>query len=240
LSPFSNDSTAPAEVPTELHPHDRVPEWLRRTQERLIDAWPTSRRRQVGAVIALVAVVVGTVLAASHLLRFVVQSLDAVAYLGLFAVNWIGAGGLLVPIPGTRIAGWLMIIQQGGSLEPLFAGVVGGLAMTIGQTSVYVAARTGASRASRHHEAAAASGSRRARAEQRVNELIREHGSATILGLSLLPNPLTTLATVSAGAMGMGFRRFLIATFAGRMTLALVLAYLGNAIVETFFPGLQR
>jgi membrane protein DedA with SNARE-associated domain len=213
---------------------------LRASQARLIEVWPTSRRRQVGAVVAVVAIVVGTVLAASDLLRLVVQALGVFAYVGLFAVNWIGAGGLLVPIPGTRIAGWLMIIQQGGSLEPLFAGVVGGLAMTIGQTSVYVAARGGASRASHHHQAAAGSESRRARAEQRVTELIREHGFATILGLSLLPNPLTTLATVSAGAMGMGFRRFLIATFVGRMTLALVLAYLGNAIVETFFPGLVR
>jgi membrane protein DedA with SNARE-associated domain len=240
LDPSSNDSTAPAEVPAELHPHDRIPEWLRRAQERLLGIWPTSRRRQVGAVVAVVAVFVATLLAASRLLDFVFGSLDVVAYLGLFAVNWIGAGGLLVPIPGTRIAGWLMIIQQGGALEPLFAGVVGGLAMTIGQVSVYIAARSGANRASHHHPEAASSGSRRARAEERVNELIRKHGFATILGLSLVPNPLTTLATVSAGAMGMGFRRFVIATFVGRMTLALVLAYLGNAIVEAFFPGLER
>jgi membrane protein DedA with SNARE-associated domain len=214
---------------------------LRDAQARLLEIWPTSRRRQVGAVMAVGAVFLGTILATSHLLRFVLQAFDVFAYLGLFAINWIGAGGLLVPIPGTRIAGWLMIIQQGGSLEPLFAGVVGGVAMTIGQVSVYVAARSGASRATSHgHHESAQPESRRARATQRVEELIREHGFATILGLSLIPNPLTTLATVSAGAMGMGFHRFLIGTFAGRMTLALVLAYLGNAIVETFFPGLQR
>jgi hypothetical protein len=40
-----------------------------------------------------------------------------------------------------------MIIQQGASLEPLSAGVVAGVAMTLGQMSVYVAARSGASHA---------------------------------------------------------------------------------------------
>jgi membrane protein DedA with SNARE-associated domain len=191
----------------------------------------------VGAVLSIVAVFLGTVIAASKLLRFVLESLDLVAYLGLFVVNFIGAGGLLVPIPGTRIAGWLMIIQQGGSLEPLTAGFIGGLAMTLGQVSVYTAARTGAGRASSLQAEPASPTSRRARAMEWVRSLIRAHGFVTILGLSIVPTPLTTLATVTAGAMGMGFRRFSIASLAGRMILAFALAYLGNAIVDAVFPG---
>jgi membrane protein DedA with SNARE-associated domain len=236
---------APAELATvgpatatELHPHDRVPESLRRVQERLLSLWPTSRRRQAGAVVAIVAVLVATAIAASHLLRFVLQGLDLFAYLGLFVVNWIGAGGLLVPIPGIRIAGWLMIIQQGGSLDPLAAGLVGGLAMALGQISFYAAARTSAGRASAHHTESLGRRKRLAAAKDRVEDLVRRHGFATILGLSLVPNPLTTLACASAGALGMGFRRFAAATLVGRVVLGLVLAYLGQAIFEFLFPSL--
>lgn len=43
----------------------------------------------------------------------------------------------------------------------------------------------------------------------------------TIYTLSIFPNPLTTFATITAGSMGMGFREFLVANFAGHVNLAL-------------------
>ena len=174
--------------------------------------------------------------------------LDVFAYLGLFVVNWVGAGGLLVPIPGARIVGWLMIVQQGAAFDPLVAGLVGGLAMAIGQVSYYVAANAGAHRTRPAGNAPAKpsmlvrvlGADRAAHLKERVVWLITNHGFATVLALSLVPNPLTTFACITAGAVGMGFRRFVSATFIGRVTLGLVLAYIGQGLFDAIGGLLPR
>jgi predicted ABC-type transport system involved in lysophospholipase L1 biosynthesis ATPase subunit len=71
---------------------------------------------------------------------------------------------------------------------------------------------------------------------RRVTELLARHGFATISLLSLIPNPLTPFACGTAGAMGMGFRRFVLASLLGRIALGLLLAYLGESIVNWIDP----
>ena len=117
---------------------------------RLAARWPTSRRRQVVTIVALMAIILATFLASSRLLRFVFQGLDILAYVALFVACWIGAGGGLVPIPGVRVVSWLMIIQQGAALDPVIVAVVAAFAMVLGQTSYFLATRATQHRIAEH------------------------------------------------------------------------------------------
>jgi membrane protein DedA with SNARE-associated domain len=117
---------------------------------RILARWPTSRRRRIATSLALVAILVATIVASSRLLRLLYQELDILAYAGLFAACWVGAGGALVPIPGVRPISWFMIVQQGAALDPVVVALVAASAMALGQTSYFLAARAARRRALGH------------------------------------------------------------------------------------------
>jgi membrane protein DedA with SNARE-associated domain len=234
-------------VASPARPEDEVPSVLRRLQARWVEELPASGRTRVALVLSVVGVAVATIVIGARLLRILLDAADLLAYLGLFVVNWVANGGLLVPIPGLRLVGWLLIIGQGGTLDPAIAGVVGGIAMACGQTSYYIAGDTGRRHAAAHVDdpsgtpkhprlAGLSNGPRIVRAKRRIAELLGHHGVATIALLSLVPNPLTPFACGTAGAIGMGFRRFVLASLLGRIALGLFLAYLGESIVQWIDP----
>lgn len=240
---------------------DPEPDSLHRPQvvEWIIDRWPTSTRRRVATVFAIVAIFVATLIASSRLLRFVFQDLDILAYVGLFVACWIGAGGMIVPIPGVRLVSWLMIVQQGAALDPIIVALIAAFAMLLGQTSYFFAARAAAGRVGRHADdldAAAAAEravddvrpasavdaeelSRRKRymqdAERRVNRQIRQHGIATVFLVCALPTPVTTITTTAAATIGMRYPRFALAAFAGFLVLSCLLVAVGVGL----FAGIR-
>ncbi len=57
------------------------------------------------------------------------------------------------------------------------------------------------------------------------------HPQRIIFALSVVPNPLTTFATVSAATMGLSFVRFLTASLAGFLVLTIALAVAGQGIL---------
>ncbi len=208
----------------------------------------------MAAVIALLAVLLATSVASARLLRFVFEDLDLLAYLGLFIACWIGAGGALVPVPGVRPVSWLMIVQQGGTLNPVVVTLVAAGAMVIGQSSYFIAARTtnrrrragmaSAGEAARADEGAddpPAQGStdarpgRMARAQSRIGRLVHEHGMATILLVTALPSPFTGLATTAAAVEEMSYPRFALAATCGYLVLCAVLSLMGQGL----FAGLR-
>jgi membrane protein DedA with SNARE-associated domain len=117
---------------------------------RILARWPTTRRRRIATVLALVAILGATIIASSRILRLLYQELDILAYAGLFAACWVGAGGALVPIPGVRPISWFMIVQQGAALDPVVVALVAAIAMALGQTSYFLAARAARRRALGH------------------------------------------------------------------------------------------
>ena len=229
----------------QLRPRDRVPGIAQRLHNAWLAGLSTSGRDRVALLVAITGIAAASIFLGARLLRILLGLTDLGAYMGLFIVNWVANGGLLVPIPGLRIVGWLLIISQGAALDPAIAGIVGGVAMASGQTSYYVAGDAGRRRTSGHDTAASrpprharlarlSSGPRVVRAKERITRLIRVHGFATISLLSLVPSPLTTFGCATAGAMGMGFRRFVLASLLGRIALGLFLAYLGSSLEQLF------
>ena len=218
----------------------------------------------MAVVVALVAIVVATFIASSRLLRILFTDLDVVAYLGLFAACWIGAGGALVPVPGVRALSWIMVVQQGAALDPVIVALVAAFAMVVGQTSYFFAAR-----AASHHAADAAPDieeeeeeevdglsepvdalplpdppvreealSRRARAvaavKERVRRQVSEHGTLTVFLVTALPTPLTTLTTTAAAASGLSYPRFVASALCGYLVLCSVLVLFGQGLVAAF------
>lgn len=227
----------------ELHPEDRVPGLVQRVHTNWLSLVATAGPNRLALLMALMGVAAATIFLSAQLLRLLLDITDLGSYVGLFVVNWVANGGLLVPIPGLRVVGWLLIISQGAALDPAIAGIVGGIAMALGQTSYYIAGDAGRQRASthatdvpgpsRHARLARMSASPRLQhAKGRITELIGQHGFATITLLSLIPSPLTAFACGTAGAMGMGFRRFVLASLLGRIALGLLLAYLGSSLTQ--------
>ena len=213
----------------------------------------------MATVVAIVAIVVATVIASSRLLRLVFDGLDVLAYAGLFATCWIGAGGALVPIPGIRPISWFLVVQQGAALDPVTVALVAAFAMVLGQSSYFLAPRRGSPAAWRRPFGALARGGRRPGPPPATR---REHpglepvdrgcphprhgprpdrtGWSPCSSVSAVPTPLTTLTTTAAAATGMAYVRFFPPSFAGFLVLCSVLALFGQGLlvaVRSLWPG---
>ena len=126
-----------------IHAADRVPHIMLRVQA-WGQSWLSSESRvMLGVVVVLLAVFAVIALSSVRFFRVIFDALDIVAFLGLFLVNWLGNGGALVPIPGARFIGLLLIFQQAVILPSWEVFGVAGAAMALGLLSYYVAgART--------------------------------------------------------------------------------------------------
>ena len=137
------DETA-AKAP--MHANDQAPRFVLRGQE-WVYRWLSSQSRIVlGLVIVMLAVVAAIAFSSSKVFRLFIDGLDIVALLALFLVNWLGNGGALVPIPGARFVGLLLVFNQAVVLPSWEVFAVAGAGMALGLFSYYIAgARTAAS-----------------------------------------------------------------------------------------------
>ena len=126
-----------------IYGRDQAPSFMLRGQEWL-HRWLSNESRSVlGLGVVIFAVLVVLALSTLRFLQIVFDALDLVAFVGLFLVNWLGNGGALVPIPGARFAGLLLIFQQAVLLPSWEVFAVAGGAMALGLLSYYIAgART--------------------------------------------------------------------------------------------------
>jgi len=241
--------------------HAPGPGYLVRAHSWVLEHWPTSARRRIGLVVALVAV--GAIVV-SNLARLIGAAVDAgaLAYLGLMGLCWVGAGGALVPIPGVRPLSWVMIVHQSTVLFAPIVVIVAALAMGLGQSSYFLAVQLERRRAQDGHghrrhghlrvpvgddvAAQVGSGAPRSKSPNRivarsralldagreaVTKRMTTHPQRILFLLCLVPNPLTTFATVSAASSGVPFGRFFAASLAGFLVLATALAIAGQGIL---------
>lgn len=122
-----------------MHARDRVPSVILRAQERLHPWFSNESRVLFGVVIVAVAVVSAITISSLRFVQVAFESLDIFVVVTLFLVNWLGNGGVLVPIPGARFIGLLMVFQQAVVLPAWEVVLVAGAAMGLGQLSYYVA-----------------------------------------------------------------------------------------------------
>ncbi len=161
----------------------------------ILDHWPTSMRRRVAVVVVIVAFAVVTV---SWVARLVGAAIDlgVLAYLGLMAVCWVGAGGALVPVPGVRPLSWVMIVHQSTVLIAPMVVVTAALAMALGQSSYFLATRFEAHRhdsgRSRRHRHEHGSGADPATRRDATNRLVRSSRELLERGRTVVKRRMAT------------------------------------------------
>ena len=176
---------------------------------------PTALR--VLALVVALAITVAIILLREELAQF-----SAYGYIGIFVVSVVGNATVFLPVPSL-----LAVFAGGTAFNPLLTGLVAGVAEPLGELTGYLAGYGGS-----------AIIENRTRYEQ-MRQRMRRHGFATIVVLSLIPNPLFDLAGITAGALHMPVWRFLLACWLGKTAKALAIAWLGSQSVRWVEPLLR-
>lgn len=131
-------------------------------------------------------------------------------YLGVFLVNLLGSGTVILPVPAL-----LVVYLGGGVWNPLLVGLVGGLASALGELTGYLLGYSGQGLVENQT------------LYTRMEGWMKRNGFLTILVLSLIPNPVFDVAGMAAGALRFPLRLFLLAALIGKSVKMIALAYAG-------------
>ena len=206
----------------------RVPSRLDRAVLRAAGwlAEHTLIRLVILAVVLFGALVPGILLLA---VPSITKHAQGFGYAGVFATNLLSTSTVVIPVPGLTATGQALIIDEGKHTAfPWLVGLLGGLAMGLGEATLYYAGYLGAELA-RGREIPGPRWFRRLakRSARGVNWLMARWGIATLFVLSAVPNPFFEVAGLSAGSVRMPFRRFFLPTMLGKLLRGILLAYIG-------------
>jgi membrane protein YqaA with SNARE-associated domain len=149
------------------------------------------------------------------LLPFNASRLGAYGYGMLFVLTLLSSATVILPSPALAVA-----LQASKTMNPVLVGLVGGLAAGLGESTGYVAGRSGKELA---HLREGSLG-------RRIEGYVQRWGLLTVFMLAGIPLPLIDLAGLAAGALGLGFWRFEAACIAGKTLRFLAVAYLGHVL----------
>lgn len=145
------------------------------------------------------------------------------AHLVVFAINLVGSGTVILPVPA------LVAVYVGGSiLNPVTVGIVSGAASALGEMTGYLAGYGGQGLVEDHPT------------YRRMVGWMKRNGFLTILALSIIPNPVFDLAGMAAGALRFPLWLFLSSALIGKsvkMTAVAFGGYYSIHLVERLVQG---
>lgn len=164
-------------------------------------------------LIALVMAFLITALIALY--REKLEELAVYGYPGVFLVSLMGNATVVLPAPSLAV-----VFGMGGVLNPLFVGLIAGVGEALGELTGYLAGYGG-----------------RVVIEDwnmynRLERWMRRNGSATILILSAIPNPIFDLAGIAAGALRFPLEQFLLSCWVGKTIKTIAFAYVGAQFIN--------
>jgi len=176
--------------------------------------------------VGILAVVVTFGLAIVIVWRWeLVQALAGYGYLGGFIISVFGGATIIIPVPVQAVqfalGGVLKPWVGPDFLGPLFVGVACSLGETLGSLTIYL---TGYSSGTPFVHAQAG---RIQRAYLRLMRLMERRGSITLFLLSAIFNPFLYPASLAAGALRFGIKRYFLICFAGKTIKCIAIAYCG-------------
>ena len=175
---------------------------------------PRDRRRVPWqSILTLVGTVVLTI--GLVLLPFDASRFGAYGYGVLFVLTLLSSATVILPSPALAAA-----LQASKTLNPLLVGLVSGLAAGLGESTGYVAGRSGKELAHLRERPLG----------RRIEAYVQRWGVVTVFVLACIPLPLIDLAGLAAGALGLGFWRFESACIAGKTVRFLAVAFVGHAL----------
>ena len=136
---------------------------------------------------------------------------QSIGYPGIWLVSLIGAGSMILPVPG------LAVICVGASpsvgLHPAMIGIVAGSGETLGEMTGYLAGLSGNTLLQKH------------RMYPKVRNWLIDRGAIVLFVLSVIPNPIFDLIGLAAGGIRYPLKKFLIIIFIGKSIKSGSIAY---------------
>ena len=155
--------------------------------------------------LAVAGVVVGAYLLQDRL------TLAQAGYAGIGLVSLIASAGLILPVPALAAVCGASLF-----LNPLFIGLIAGVAETVGELTGYYLGYSGRGVVSLVSQG---------RVYRRLEGWMRRRGWLLLFVVSLVPNPVFDLVGVTAGALRYPLGSFLGVVLAGKLIKFLSLAY---------------
>ena len=152
------------------------------------------------------------------------SNLRSWGYAGVFLINLVGAASILLPSPAVAsvFGGGALLDDFLGVPAFIWVGLIAGTGESLGEFTGYAAGYGGRVVFENRPE------------YERVHRWMERHGTATMFGLSIFPNPLFDLAGVAAGAVRMPIRRFFPAVLSGKIIKDTYLAAIGGLGASVF------
>ena len=168
--------------------------------------FPTMVKRFLAFLLAL-SITVFIFLFREHLAGY-----EKYGYLGVFLVNLLGSGTVILPVPAL-----LVVFAVGGvrSWNPLIVGLAGGLGSALGELTGYLLGYSGQGLIENQA------------LYKRMEGWMKRNGFLTILILSIIPNPVFDVAGIAAGALRFPLRLFFLSALIGKSVKMVALAYAG-------------
>jgi membrane protein YqaA with SNARE-associated domain len=145
-----------------------------------------------------------------YLLRNEIGRLGRMGYLGIFAFMVLTSATLILPTPALAL-----VFVLGRVFNPLVLGIVAGAGSALGEITGYLAGYSGSGVIEN------------AEVYQRIEGYVKKYGVIPIIILGAFPNPVFDVAGIAAGALHMGWWKFLLATFVGKTIKMIYVAYAG-------------
>ncbi len=148
-----------------------------------------------------------------------IEGLEKYGYLGAFVISIIFNATLILPVGN-------MLVQMtlGATvLSPVLVGLAGGVGATIGETTGYIAGRSGRGLISR------------SQMYGRVEGWVKKWGVLTIFVFSIVPF-VFDLVGIAAGALRFPFWKFFLACMAGRIVLYVSMVWLASLGYKVIVP----
>lgn len=187
---------------------------------RLAQSW-----RREYSYLAAVGVIVTGFGFLFFLFHWNLTDLQRFEYAGIFLISLIGSASVILPLPGAAI-----VVSSGQFVDDvagipfwLVVGIVAAAGETIGEMTAYLAGMGG-----------------KAMLEDRpayrvLDRWMHRHGTVTVFGLSVIPNPVFDIAGFMAGAVRMPIWRFAGTVFVGKAIKNCALAAGGDAGLDALF-----
>lgn len=171
----------------------------------------------LGTVVVLVAIAAPLLL--ERYVEFDPGLLLTFGYLAVFLLGILGSVTFFLPVPV------LTLVFAGATvLNPILLAVVAAAGITLGMAGCYALGKAGSRFAERSQPEP---GSRMYRWTQRVANWYARNVATASFVIAAIPNPVFDYAGYVAGLAGVNQKRFLLATFIGKVVQSLVVALLG-------------
>lgn len=149
-----------------------------------------------------------------------IEELDKYGYAGAFVISIVFNATLILPAGNMLVQ---MTLGTAAALSPVLVGLAGGVGATIGETTGYIAGRSGRGLL------------KRSQMYDRVEGWVKKWGILTIFVFSIVPF-VFDLVGIAAGALRFPFWKFFLACMAGRVILYVSMVWLASLGYKVIVP----